>query len=154
MIPDRTSLMIRRMHRRRSRRGYGILELTLSMILLLAAMMMMVKMLAWVGSERRAAERRQWAAQELSNAMERIVSEPFERVTTERASAVLADVPLYQALVSPEWEANVLDDPGAGSPTPARRVSLRLRWKTRSGEWDSPVRLSAWVYKDKGRAGS
>jgi len=116
MIQDRTSLMIRRRHRRR---GYGLLELTLSVILLLAAMMMMVKMLGWVASERRAAERRQWAAQELSNAMERIVSEPFERVTTERASAVLADVPLYQALVGPEWEANVTDDSSSGAP--ARR---------------------------------
>ena len=82
---------------------------------------------------------------ELANAMERIVSEQFDRVTTERASAVMVGVPLLKSLNNPEWEATVSDDPA--SQTPARRVSLRLRWKTRSGEWDAPVRLSSWVFK-------
>ena len=130
-----------------------LIEMTLSIILLLAMMAAMVKVVAWVGAERRQSERRQWASQELSNAMERIVSEPFDRVTSERARNLLAEVSRQQKpLVSPEWDASVADD--SGSPIPARRVSLKVRWKTRSGEWDAPVRLVAWVYKNRGRAGS
>ena len=65
-------------------------------------MMVMVKLLAWVGAERQAAERRQWDSHEFSNAMEHIVSEPFDRVTTERARSLLAEVSLLKSLSSPE----------------------------------------------------
>ena len=122
-------------------------ELVFSLALLLAAMSVMVKVLAWVGAERQASERRQWAVQELSNAMERVVSEPFDRVTTGRAGTVLADVPRLRFLNQPEWDAKVEDEKGTSPPS--RRVSLRLRWKTRSGEWDAPVRLTSWVYQGR-----
>jgi hypothetical protein len=152
MILDQSSTRSGNVRHRSGRRGYGLIDLTLSVVLLLAAMASMVKLIGWVGAERRQAERRQWASQELSNALERIVSEPFDRVTSERARSLLAEITRQQPLVSTEYEASVTDD--ASLPVPARRVSLTLRWKTRSGEWDAPVRLVAWVTKNRGGPGS
>jgi hypothetical protein len=152
MIFAQISINTGRTRPRSRHRGYGLIELTLSIILLVAVMASMVRLVAWVGAERRQAERRQWASQELSNAMERIVSEPYDGVTSDHARSLLAEISRLHPLLGTEYDARVTDE--AGSSIPARRVSLSLRWKTRSGEWDAPVRLVAWVYKNRGGFGS
>ena len=42
------------------------------------AMTLTVKVLGWVGTEHRAWDRRQWAAQEASNLMEQATARPFD----------------------------------------------------------------------------
>ena len=64
------------------RRGSLLAEVAMSSVLLMIAMTVTVKVLSWVGAERRAWDRRQWAAQEVANLMERATSRPFEEVTT------------------------------------------------------------------------
>jgi hypothetical protein len=117
----------------------------MSVLVLLAAMNVTVKVLGWVGTERRGADRRQWAVQAASNVLERVAAGPFDRVTPDNVKAITARTDASRVLPGPAWEVEVDDEPG--SPVPARRVSVRLRWKERSGEWGAPVRLSAWVFR-------
>jgi hypothetical protein len=147
-IDDRPTRLSRRRGRNGRRQGYGLAELAIAFVLLTAAMSVTVKALSWVASERTTADRRRWVALELSNAMERIMAEPFDRVTAERAKAIVADTPLSKDLHAAEIDAHV-DDESAGA-LESRRVRLRVRWKGRSGEWDAPVAITAWV--SRGRA--
>ena len=130
------------------RRGYGLAEVAVALLLLMVAMNLMVKVLGVVGSERRAADRRLWAVETASNVLERVSSEPFDSITVDAVRAVADQSGASQVLPGAVWEVSVDDD--KESKAPARKVSLRLRWKERSGEWGAAVRLSAWVYRGRG----
>ena len=94
---------------KKQRRGYTVFELTVSVILLMAASTITVKIVGWLGAERRAADRVLWANETLANAMERVSTEPFESLTTERATALLKPNQQGQALPAAEWNAEVAD---------------------------------------------
>lgn len=125
--------------------GFVLVELAICVIVLLAAMAITVKVLAWVGAERRAADRRQWAVAALANSLERIGAEPFDRVSDETAGLILRRSLSPNLVPGSESNASVKVD--ATSPLPAKRVSVRVRWKNRYGEWDAPVVLTSWVYR-------
>jgi prepilin-type N-terminal cleavage/methylation domain-containing protein len=129
------------------RRGFTLIEIAVSVVLLAAAMMLTVQVLGWVASGRRASERRQWAAQEAANVMERFTALPWERISPESARAVTLSPEARQGLPHEELAVSVDDQDGGRS----KRVSVRIRWRNRAGEWDAPVRLTAWVYRH-GRA--
>jgi prepilin-type N-terminal cleavage/methylation domain-containing protein len=131
--------------RGKARRGYTLIELAISMLVLVAAMGVTVKALGWLGQERRAGDRRQWAVQAASNVMERLASEPYEQVSDATAKALVAEAGADRVLPGAVWDVTVTDD--AGSPVPGKRVALALRWRERSGGWGSPVRLTSWVYR-------
>jgi Tfp pilus assembly protein PilV len=135
----------------RTRRGYALVEVAMSVLILIAAMSLALKLVAWVAAERRTADRRLWAVQEVSNVMERLTSEPFDKVTTEKAKALVEEAGAPRVLPGANWSVEVVEQ-AAGPETPGKRVALQLRWKTRSGEWDAPVRLSAWVYRGRDRS--
>ena len=130
------------------RRGSLLAEVAMSSVMLMIAMALTVKVLGWVGVERRAWDRRQWAAQEVSNLMEEATSRPFEEVSTASLKG-LAISPHAQALLpGAELAAEVAENDPAGGPG-SKRVSIRLRWHNRSGEWDAPVRLTSWIYSGR-----
>lgn len=135
---------------RRRRRAYGLVEVGMAVMLIVAAMSLMVKALGVVANERREADRRLWAVEAASNVLERASAEPFEGITREKVDAIAADTGAERVLPGAAWESTVEDDRGA--PVPAKRVSLRLRWKNRSGGLGEPVRLSTWVYRKGGRS--
>ena len=131
---------------RRRRPGWALAELVLATVALMAAMGVTVKAVGWVARERRAADRRSWALNAASNVLERVGGEPFEGVTPDRVRAIAEAAGAAGVLPEAAWDVEVADDPG--SPTVAgRRVSVRLRWKDRSGDWTGPVRLTSWVYR-------
>jgi hypothetical protein len=113
----------------------------------MAAMGVSVRVLGWIGTERRAADRRLWATQALSNLAERVSAEPFGRVAPARAKELASEAHADRVLPEAEWSIDVADEP---RPVPARRVALLLRWKERSGGWDGPARLTFWVYRAGG----
>ena len=126
------------------RRGYTVFEFMIAVILLMAASTITVKIVGWVGAERRSADRVLWVNETLSNAMERVSTEPFETLNTERANALLKDYQGGQALPAAEWSGDVKDV--ADSKPASKKLTLAVRWKSRSGEWLKPIRLTSWVY--------
>jgi hypothetical protein len=124
------------------RRGFTLVELALCIAMLMIAMGVTAEVLGWIASGRRAVERRQYAAQEAANVLERFVSRPFDGVTPEAARAVALSDAARAAL--PGAELTVLVDDRAAAPE-ARRVVVRLRWRQRGGEWEAPVRLTTWI---------
>lgn len=133
--------------RTRSRPGFTLLELTLAVLLIMTAMGVLVRVLAWIGTERRAADRRVWAAQEVANVMERVTSEPFDRLTRDRAEAIARTIEAQRILPNASWEFDIADQ--LENSVPSKRVAVGLRWSETSGAWESAVRLTAWVYRGR-----
>jgi Tfp pilus assembly protein PilV len=136
--------------RRRPRRGYALVEVAISILIAMTAMVVMVKVLGWLGAERRSADRRGWAVQAASNVLERVAAEPFDRVTAETVKSIAAATGATKALPDAAWEIDVADEPD--KPVASKRVGLSLRWKERSGGWSSPVRLTSWVFRKGGKS--
>jgi hypothetical protein len=124
------------------RRAYTTCEVALAILLLAVAMTTTVQVLGWVAAERRAVERRQWAIQEVGNLMERLTAEPWDKVDAESARKLSLSEEIRRKLPDPELTIDV-DDRGAVQGE--KRLAIRLRWRNRSGGWESPVRLCAWI---------
>jgi hypothetical protein len=124
------------------RRAFTTCEVALAVLLLAVAMSTTVHVLGWVAAERRAVERRQWAIQEVGNLMERLTAGPWEKVDAGSARALVLSEEVRRNLPEPELTIDVDDrDAGRGE----KHLAIRLRWRNRSGAWERPVRLSAWV---------
>ena len=128
----------------RGRRGYGLIELAIAVFLLTVSLGVMVKAVTWVGIERRAADRRVMALQEVSNLIERLSAEPFEKITKEHAKAIADVSPGTRSLPGATWDFEVTDS--KDGQVVSKRISAKLRWNDRSAGWDGPVALSCWVY--------
>ena len=117
------------------------------MFLVAVAMTATVQVLGWVAHERRAVERRQWAVQEVANLMERVSALPWDQVTPESARALALSEAVRGKLPGPELTIEV-DPKDAERGT--KRLAIRLRWRNRSGAWEAPVRLTAWIARQGG----
>jgi len=133
---------------RRARRGSLLAEIAMSSVLLMIAMSLTVKVLGWMGVERRSWDRRQWAAQEISNLMEEATCRPFEDVTSASLKGMAISSHARALLPGAEFAAEVAANDPAGGPG-SKRVAIRLRWHNRAGEWDAPVRLTSWIYRGR-----
>jgi Tfp pilus assembly protein PilV len=124
------------------RRAFTMVEVTLSVFLLAVAMTTTVQILGWVATQRRAIERRQWAIQEVANLMEHLTAEPWDRVTPDSARALTLSDEIRRKLPEPELKLDVEEtEAGRGE----KRLAIQLRWRNRSGTWEAPVRLTAWI---------
>ncbi len=113
-------------------------------VMVMIAMSLTVQVLGYVGSQRRVVEHRQRAVQEAANVLERITAHPYDEITAERARQLVLAPSARQALPGAELSVTVAEEvPGPGRA--AKRIAVRLRWHGRSGEWESPVRLTTWV---------
>jgi hypothetical protein len=131
----------------RERRAFTACEVALAIFLVAVAMTSTVQVLGWVASERRAAERRQWAVQEVANLMERLTASPWDRVTSESARALALSEPIRRQLPAPEL--TVLVD-AKDALRGEKRLAICLRWRNRAGAWEAPVRLTAWIAREGG----
>jgi Tfp pilus assembly protein PilV len=128
------------------RRGFTLLEVTLAGLLLVVLMAITVQMLGWVVSERRAAERRQWAIQEAANVMERLVVQPWDELTSDVEEAI--DLSPQASAVLPDAELQVTVAAEPDQPD-AKRLSVAVRWRPRPDQAAVQVRLTSWVYPRK-----
>jgi Tfp pilus assembly protein PilV len=133
MTPDRSG----------RRGGFTMIEVAASAFLLAAAMTLTVQVLGWVAAERRAADRRQCALQEVGNLMEHLAARPWDGLSPESVEDVAIGDEARRRL--PGAELSVTVDESRGPD--AKRIALRLRWRNRAGTWEAPVRLAAWVYR-------
>ncbi len=124
-----------------------MLEITASVVMLATAMTVTVQLLGSLAAERRAAERRLCAVQEVANLMERVAARPWGEVTPDGLRAVSLNPGALRALPAAELTATVDD---ASASRGEKQIRIRLRWRDRSGNWTAPVRLTAWVYRHGG----
>jgi hypothetical protein len=123
-------------------------EVAMSGVMLTIAMTLTVRVLGWVGIERRACDRRHWAAQEVSNVMERLTARPYDAVTAGHARELTLSPQAHQMLPGAELQVEVTEDDPAGGKG-SKRVAIQLRWHDRSGGWDAPARLTSWIYRGR-----
>ncbi len=129
------------------RRAFTVFELAVAVFLLGIVMAVTVQLLGWIASERRWAKRRELAAREVANLMEHLSARPWDRLSAEGVKDVTLSNESKQALPGAELSIGV-DERGAPGGTPAKRISVQLRWRNRAGELDAPVRLTTWVQRD------
>jgi hypothetical protein len=114
----------------------------------MVAMSLTVKVLSWVGVQRRVWERRQWAVQEASNQMERLTCRPFDEVTPASVKEAKLSTQAQATLPEAELKIELKDNDSVGGPG-SKRIIVQVRWKNRGGEWDAPVRLTSWVFRGR-----
>ena len=116
-------------HRPR-RRGYTLLELAVAVFLLMAAMGVTVKVLGWIGAERRSADRRQWAVQAVSN----ILGAPRRRAVRGRHGGPVKAIAAASRTSPGCSRVRRGRSPSTRtkeSPVPSKRVRIELRWTER-----------------------
>jgi hypothetical protein len=126
------------------RRGFTLLEVSLAGLLLVVLMAITVQMLAWVASERRAADRRQWAIQEAANVMEHLAARPWENLTADHVASIELSAPARDVLPEAELQVTVVVEPDQPN---AKRLGVTVRWHPRPEQPAAQARLTSWVYR-------
>lgn len=136
----------------RTRRGFTVIELTVSFVFLGAMTSLIVTSLQLRSIQQRAVERRELATIEAGNLMEQITALAWDDLTSENlkqfalSDATLARVPGMQLklqLLSPTEP-----DKPAEKPTPvAKQVCIEIDLPAASGTKPRPVSLTSWVYR-------
>jgi type II secretory pathway component PulJ len=131
--------------KRRSRRGYLLLEMVAATALVILLVALGTQMLDAAAQQRRAMRHRQAAMQEAANLLERIAARPWPRLTSaEVARERLSDDArwtLPSGAVSIELAAE------AGPPA-GKRVLVTVSWRETSATESLAVRLAAWRYPE------
>ncbi len=141
--------MIARRRLGRSRRGSLLAETAMSAAMLIIAMSLITRVVGWTAADRRNLDRRQWAVQEAANLMERLTARPFESLTTDSVKDATLSPEAVRTLPDATLNVEVVDhDPAGGDDS--KRITIGLRWRARSGDWDAPLKLASWVYRRKG----
>lgn len=129
--------------RRRSSRGFTLIECLVAGAMLLVVMAMAAQLFSWDARERREAWRRQVAQQEAANVLERLSIESPESLSQERFER-LALSPESAAWL-PEGDLGVSATEFA-SPRPGKRIRIEITWRQTNGNPAPPVRLTGWAF--------
>lgn len=129
---------------RHSRRGFTLLELTVTLILLGVVLAMLVPLLKRIDDQRAASRQRVVALQETANILERFSARGFTEITQQAADAIEVPPRLKAALHEPRLRVSVRE----GEPDPgSKALTVELTWKGRAGEARAPARLTTIVYQ-------
>ena len=132
-----------RRNRETQRRGFTIVEMLGTCLLLAVLFGMTVPMLLLVAQERRSTEQRQFALQHAANLLEHAIAmEPSEWKEGE-LSLPDADADLKEIL--PGLERTLIVKPAEDEREP-QQITASIRWRNRAGDRVAPLRLSAWVH--------
>lgn len=126
------------------RRGFTLLELLAAAVMIGAMLAMVLPLLGWVAAERRAVARRERAALEASNLMERIAARPWEAISNEELGRERLGEAAARVLPHASLGVEVAELDG---PPAAKRVAITIRWDDRPGVASSSLRLSAFVHR-------
>jgi len=129
------------------RDGFTLVELMVAGLLLGAVMLVTIPTMHRIALEHRAAVKRQIALEEASNMMERFTTRPWNEIDDKTAKTVTISDSTRRQL--PDVKSTVTVH---SSPKPdAKRITLTLTWTGRFARAHAPVRLTAWVYRNKHR---
>jgi hypothetical protein len=126
------------------RRGSTFLELAAALAVLAVLLGMIGQSLIWAGAERRACWRRQCAAIEAANVLERLTSLPWSEITPERAQNEKLSVDASRILGANALEVTITPEETA---LPAKRIQVEIHGHGGSKQFDGVTRLTTWVYR-------
>ncbi|WP_435016122.1 type IV pilus modification PilV family protein [Tundrisphaera sp. TA3] len=130
----------------RRRRGFGLVEMTATAVMLVAAMTITVQLVGWVAAERRSVARRERALLEAANLLERLAARPWDDLTPDAAKALTLSDATRAALPGAALSIEVAP---AGAPE-AKRITVAITWRDRSGSAEAPARLVGWAHRRGG----
>ena len=130
----------------RNSRGFTLVELIGTCLLMGILFSMTVPMLLVVARERRSTEQRQFALQRASNLLERTAQREWSELQPGEISLEDVDGDLRQVL--PDLEQKLLIHQVAGE-SDAIQVVASLRWRNAAGEYVAPIRLSHLAVPDE-----
>ena len=128
-----------------TRRGTTLIEATVALMVLSAAMLALVQMLSLATQQRRLTEVRRIALEEVANQAERVAALPWQGAaadqlkTWEPSAALLAAIPQAKCQIAVSEEAG---------PPAARRVHLEITWTDADGQPALPVGLTVWKFAE------
>lgn len=126
-----------------ARRGFTLIELISTCILLGVVFSVSIPLLTVVAHERRSAEQRQFALQHATNLLERTTIKNWSQLAV--GEQALTDAPTDVQSLLPGLERQIEVKELSGEPR-SKQVAVSVRWKNRTGQLVAPIRLSAWVY--------
>jgi hypothetical protein len=130
------------------RRGMGVIELVVAGTLLGTLLVICLQLLTVTAAQRRIAEQRQLAVIELGNVMERLTVRPWGELTSKAGAAVKLSPSVAARLPGADLSIEVTASP---ADTDVKRIVVSLRWKDRSGQFVSPVKITTWRWKERQR---
>jgi Tfp pilus assembly protein PilV len=128
-----------------TRRGTTLIEVTVALLVLSAAMLALVQMLSLATQQRRLTEVRRIALEEVANQAERVAALPWDRVTADKLTNWEPSAALLTAIPHAKCQIAVSDE--AGLPA-ARRVHLEIAWTGADGQPALPVGLTVWKFAE------
>lgn len=134
--------------RRTEHRGALLLETAGALILLAIIMTLTVQLLRGANLQRQTTDYRIWALTEAQNTLDRVTGLPWESLDEKTLAPLKLDEATASRLPSGRLTVAVAD--AQGQPA-AKRLTVEIRWKNRTGTDDAPVRLTTWVYQKGGR---
>ncbi len=132
--------------RKKARRGSILLETTVAIIILAAAIVAVAHTMAVLAVQRQSAERHTVATQEAANLMERIYILPVDEITAEKMAELKLSASCRDRL--PEATLDIAVET-MGEEPPARRIAIEIEWTGHGGMRSQPVRLTAWKHAKK-----
>ena len=128
------------------RRGFTLVEMIGTCLLLGVLFAITVPMLVLVARERHSTEQRQFALQHAANLLEQSAMRDWAELDSGELSLSDADSDLQAML--PGLERSLVVTPGEND-LESRQITATVRWRNRAGDLVAPLRLSAWVYPTK-----
>lgn len=131
---------------RKTRRGSMLLETTVAIVILAAAIVAVAHTMAVLTVQRQSAERQSLATQEAANLMERIYVLPVDEITAEKVSELELSATCRERL--PEATLDIAVESLSAGP-PAKRISIEIEWTGHGQVRSKPVRVTAWKHAKK-----
>lgn len=146
MTPTKTTAAVRRSDRSVAarRQGFTIVETIVALTIFGTALTFTAQWLAATAMVRREAGRRQTAAAEASNVLERLSAERWEALPPGESERPLSDAAARE-LPDGSVRVSIVEE---SQPLPARRISIEVGWRGRDGGFPQRVRLATWRYRD------
>jgi prepilin-type N-terminal cleavage/methylation domain-containing protein len=123
------------------RRGFTIVELICTLILLGVVFTVTISVLTAVGRERRSTEQRQYALQHAANLLEHATAQDWSKLPEGPQELPTASADLQALLPELDQRLEVTK-----ATEGAKRLTVSVRWKNRHGQLVSPLQLTTWVY--------
>jgi type II secretory pathway component PulJ len=125
-----------------TRRGFTVLEVSLSLTILLSAAILMTQFLVASAQQQRICDQRRIALEELANRMERMLAAKYEDVNAAAMQQQELSPEILDRLPAAKLTARVTDE--AGLPA-SKLIRLEISWEQR-GDRVTPLGLTAWRY--------